>query len=100
MESTIEFGRRNLLNLTGKAVLPTACPVFAGKAELPDKKPNILFFFVDDMGWRNTSEPFRTQRTGLNDRYHTPDVEKLARQGTPHAALSAMDRSDRKASRG
>jgi hypothetical protein len=23
-------------------------------------KPNIVFFFVDDMGWQDTSEPFWT----------------------------------------
>jgi arylsulfatase A-like enzyme len=45
------------------------------------KRPNILFFFVDDQGWQNTSEPFWTQRTALNDTYHTPNMEKLARQG-------------------
>lgn len=45
------------------------------------KKPNILFFFADDMGWQNTSEPFWTQRTRLNDTYKTPNMEKLVRQG-------------------
>jgi len=33
------------------------------------------------MGWQDTSEPFWTQRTGLNDKYRTPNMEKLARQG-------------------
>lgn len=45
------------------------------------KRPNILFFFVDDMGWQDTSEPFWTRRTGLNDRYRTPNMVKLAREG-------------------
>jgi len=44
-------------------------------------KPNILFFFVDDMGWQNTSEPFWTKRTVLNETYHTPNMETLAREG-------------------
>lgn len=43
-----------------------------------DKRPNILFFLVDDMGWQDTSVPFHTQRTPLNDDYRTPNMEKLA----------------------
>jgi hypothetical protein len=30
-------------------------------------RPNILFFLVDDMGWQETSVPFHTERTKLND---------------------------------
>jgi len=59
-------------------------PVVAqAKAERPvlGERPSILFFFVDDMGWQNTSEPFWTQRTALNETYHTPNMEKLARGG-------------------
>jgi arylsulfatase A-like enzyme len=46
-----------------------------------NRQPNILFFFVDDMGWQDTSEPFHTEKTKLNDRYHTPHMERLAREG-------------------
>ncbi len=45
------------------------------------KRPNILFFLVDDMGWQDCSLPFHTERTRLNDQYRTPNMEKLARQG-------------------
>lgn len=44
-------------------------------------KPNIIFFLVDDMGWQDTSEPFWTERTPFNDRYHTPNMERLADEG-------------------
>lgn len=44
-------------------------------------KPNILFFFVDDMGWQDTSVPFHEDTTELNRRYHTPHMETLADQG-------------------
>jgi len=44
-------------------------------------KPNIIFFLVDDMGWQDTSEPFWSERTPFNDRYHTPNMEKLADEG-------------------
>ena len=44
-------------------------------------KPNIIFFLVDDMGWQETSVPFWENRTMLNDRYYTPNMEALAAQG-------------------
>lgn len=45
------------------------------------KRPNILVFLVDDMGWQDTSVPFHTEVTPLNKRYHTPNMERLAAQG-------------------
>ncbi len=44
-------------------------------------KPNIVFFFVDDMGWQDTSVPFHTEVTRLNRQYHTPHMEQLAKEG-------------------
>lgn len=46
-----------------------------------DLRPNIVFFFIDDMGWQDTSVPFHTETTELNRRYCTPNMEKLARDG-------------------
>ncbi|GGZ24967.1 sulfatase [Echinicola pacifica] len=43
--------------------------------------PNIVFFFVDDMGWQDTSVPFYERITELNKRYHTPNMERLASEG-------------------
>lgn len=45
------------------------------------ERPNIILFIVDDMGWQDTSLPFWTERTPLNDTYETPNMERLARQG-------------------
>lgn len=44
-------------------------------------RPNIILFMVDDMGWQDTSVPFWTQCTPLNDRYETPNMERMAREG-------------------
>jgi arylsulfatase A-like enzyme len=44
-------------------------------------QPNIVFFFVDDQGWQDTSEPFHTEVTGLNRQYRTPQMQRLAREG-------------------
>jgi arylsulfatase A-like enzyme len=47
----------------------------------PAKRPNIIMFLVDDMGWQDTSVPFWTKKTPFNERYHTPAMERLAREG-------------------
>ncbi len=45
------------------------------------EQPNIILFLVDDMGWQDTSVPFHTTATPLNQTYHTPNMERLAQQG-------------------
>lgn len=51
------------------------------------KRPNIILFMVDDMGWQDTSLPFWRETDGspkptfLNKRYRTPNMENLANQG-------------------
>ena len=73
--------RREFLMLSGAAGLALASQL-AGRAPRPAKrKPNIVFFFIDDMGWQDTSEPFWSEMTALNKRYKTPNMEKLADQG-------------------
>lgn len=46
-----------------------------------DKRPNIILFLVDDMGWEDTSLPFWTQKTHYNQMYETPNMERLSQQG-------------------
>lgn len=56
--------------------------VFFFSGSLPAQQPpNIVLFLIDDMGWQDTSVPFWTERTALNRRYHTPNMERLAREG-------------------
>lgn len=45
------------------------------------KPQNIIVFLVDDMGWQDTSVPFFKENTKWNGIYHTPNMERLARQG-------------------
>lgn len=59
-----------------------APPFFIDRyASALDSKPNILFFLIDDMGWQDTSEPFYKEKTALNQRYYTPNMEELADEG-------------------
>ena len=46
-----------------------------------NQSPNIILFLVDDMGWQDTSVPFWKEKTPFNERYRTPNMERLAAQG-------------------
>ena len=45
------------------------------------RRPNIVMFLVDDMGWQDCSVPFGKERTPFNDLYRTPAIERLAASG-------------------
>ncbi len=45
------------------------------------KRPNIILFFVDDLGWQDTSVPFWKEKTSFNRTYRTPNMEQLAASG-------------------
>lgn len=63
-------------------ILFLACFLFVGKeSNSQGKKPNIIIFLVDDMGWQDCSLPFWDKVTEQNRRFHTPNMERLASQG-------------------
>lgn len=55
--------------------------IASATAKAQSQRPNIIIFLVDDMGWEDTSLPFWTKTTPLNQRYHTPNMERLAKEG-------------------
>jgi len=71
---------RILLIFTGLFSLMAFSSILAQSPEA-QKKPNIVLFLVDDMGWQDTSVLFWHKKTPFNERYHTPNMEKLAKQG-------------------
>ena len=88
--------------LLGSACSASAASVKASRAAEP-KRPNIILFLVDDMGWQDTSLPFWREEDGtpkptfLNKRYRTPNMEKLAAQlptgfGLEWTAMSYQER--------
>lgn len=44
-------------------------------------KPNVVVFLIDDLGVNDTSLSFTGEKTKYNERYQTPNLEKLANKG-------------------
>ena len=72
-----------LCSLTAWALASIAAtaPLSAADSARNQRRPNLVFFLVDDMGWQETSVPFHTEITALNRRYRTPNMERLAAEG-------------------
>lgn len=61
--------------------LPLAGLTGYGQSAQLEKRPNIILFLVDDMGWQDTSVPFGEKETPYNKMFETPNMERLAAQG-------------------
>lgn len=64
-----------------KNTLILALAIVLNSCNQESVRPNIVLFMVDDLGWQDTSEPFWTEETLFNKRYHTPNMERLADEG-------------------
>lgn len=62
-------------------VLVVALLGTAALGQEPARRPNLVLFLVDDLGWQDVSVPFHTERTPFNARYRTPNLERLAQRG-------------------
>ena len=74
----IPFGAAVLTGVMAAGIFP-ACSTSPQNPSA--SRPNILFFFVDDMGWQDTSVPFWKEETHFNELYSTPNMERLAAEG-------------------
>lgn len=61
--------------LLGLALAACAARAAAGPDAAAEARPNILFILADDLGWGDPS-------CYGNARFHTPAIDRLARQGT------------------
>lgn len=68
------FWRRLQASGLALAVVAATTPPALTAQATPDKRPNILVFVGDDLGWRDTG-PYG------NSSIHTPNVDRLARSG-------------------
>ena len=77
------MNRRQFLRSSLAATVTFCCsgPLLAGDEQLRRRRPNMIFFLVDDMGWQDTSVPFHKEVTELNRTYHSPNMERLAAEG-------------------
>ena len=61
--------------------LAALAPLAMAQSANAGQRPNIILFLVDDFGWTETSLPFGEETYPNNLRFHTPNMERLARTG-------------------
>jgi arylsulfatase A-like enzyme len=79
------FGKNKLTMKTLLLLISFLCTAIilngCAKSQKEEKKPNVIVFLVDDLGWNETSLAMTGESTKYNERYRTPNLEKLASQG-------------------
>lgn len=79
-----------------KNLLCASLLLCCGQPIIAQERPNIIVFLVDDMGLMDTSLPFIVDDNGnpvrqpLNEWYHTPNMERLAKQGIRFSTFYAQ----------
>ncbi len=73
--------RGRALGLSVKMLCVAALAMTLAMEALAGAAPNMVLFLVDDMGWQDTSVPFHSSETPFNQRYRTPNMERLAARG-------------------
>ncbi len=69
-----------MIRLVYKSVLLLLKVIFLSLTVVAQEtKPNFVIFFVDDLGWQDMSEPFYKEKTPINEKFHTPNLEQLAK---------------------
>lgn len=69
---------RSVLLLVACALLSSSIGIAADDA--PPR--NLVLFLVDDLGWQDVSVPHHTAKTPQNAKFRTPNLERLAADGT------------------
>ena len=64
-----------------KSALLGAALLSPALAALAKQRPNIIFFLVDDYGWVDSSVAYGEEVYPGNLHFHTPNMERLARNG-------------------
>lgn len=73
---------RNLfLSFVSLPFIPVVSAAAFSQPEETERRPNIILFLVDDFGWQDTSLPFADTITANNRKFHTPNMECLAKEG-------------------
>ena len=75
------ISRNLIMKMAFIAILGFSGCRFSQEATEERQKPNIILFLVDDMGWQDTSVPFWREKTPLNEKFFTPNMDRLADSG-------------------
>ena len=67
-----------LLSMAGIGSLMVPFTTYAAKQD----RPNIVFFLIDDYGWVDSQVPYGEEVYPHNTRFNTPNMQRLAQQGT------------------
>lgn len=73
--------RRSALAVVALALGACAGPGGDTSAAGERRRPNVVLFVVDDLGWQDMSVPVTDEPTAFNERYHTPAFARLASEG-------------------